>query len=458
METLPGFRDFYPTECAVRNTLFAAWREVAHRFHFVEFDSPILEPLELFTEKSGEEIIEQLFAFEDRGGRKVALRPETTPSLVRLIGTRAASLKKPIRWFNITENFRYERPQKGRLRSFYQFNVDIVGEASFYAEAELIALAIESFSIFGLGRQHLYIRLSDRQIWILWLQALGIGESGTQMGLLHVLDKWERRERQDLEKDVARYLSSTAHVQTFFIGAEQLRKSNTLQAIRECFDALNPNDTLKEAVNQRLLTWEKLLEELDALQCGSFVQMDLGIVRGLAYYTGFVFEVFEAGLDGRALAGGGRYDLLFEKLTGHALPAVGFAVGDVTLVDVLQKYRLLPNIAFSLDCFVVFEDGTRKQALQDVGSLRQNGLSVTYLLGECPVSKQFKKALEYNPNFILFYGSNELKNNQVQVKHVATHNVTFVEREKLVNFVSNCAAGSKREQALKVDPFISIFD
>ncbi|MDR0755835.1 MAG: histidine--tRNA ligase [Puniceicoccales bacterium] len=445
METLPGFRDFYPTECAVRNALFAAWKEVARRFHFREFDSPILEPLELFTEKSGEEIIEQLFTFEDRGGRKVALRPETTPSLVRLIGTRAASLKKPIKWFNITENFRYERPQKGRLRSFYQFNVDIVGESSFSAEAELIALAIESFSLFGLSRQHFYIRLSDRQTWILWLRALGIGESSTQMSLLNILDKWERREKKDLEKDVSRCLPPAASVQEFFIRAEKLRQSNTLQDIRGCFDALNPNDALEEAVNQRLLIWEKLLEELDALQCGSFVRVDLGIVRGLAYYTGFVFEVFESDLNGRALAGGGRYDLLFEKLTGYALPAVGFAVGDVTLGDVLKKYHLLPKVTFPLDCFVVFENSTRKQALQDVGSLRQNGLSVTYVLGEGTVSKQFKKALEYNPNFILFYGSDELGNNQVQVKHVATRNVALIEREKLVNFVRNYAAGSKRE-------------
>ncbi|MDR1254687.1 MAG: histidine--tRNA ligase [Puniceicoccales bacterium] len=445
METLPGFRDFYPTECAVRNVLFTAWREVAHRFHFLEFDSPILEPLELFTEKSGEEIREQLFAFEDRGGRKVALRPETTPSLVRLIGTRAASLKKPIKWFNITENFRYERPQKGRLRSFYQFNVDIVGEGSFSAEAELIALAIESFSILGLGRQHFYIRLSDRQIWILWLQALGIEESRLQVGLLNVLDKWERREREDLEKDALRYLSPTASVQEFLIRAEQLRQSNTLQEIRGCFDALNPNNTLKAAVDQRLLTWGQLLEELDALQYGSFVRVDLGIVRGLAYYTGFVFEVFEADLNGRALAGGGRYDLLFEKLTGHALPAVGFAMGDVTLLDVLQKYHLLPKITFPLDCFVIFENSTRRQALQDVGNLRQNDLSVTYILGEGTVSKQFKKALEYNPNFILFYRSDELRNNQVQVKHVSTHSVTLIEREKLVNFVCNYTAGSKRE-------------
>jgi histidyl-tRNA synthetase len=437
METLPGFRDFYPTECAVRNILFTGWRGVARCFHFLEFDGPILEPLELFTEKSGEEIREQLFTFEDRGGRKVALRPETTPSLVRLIGTRAASLKKPIKWFNITENFRYERPQKGRLRSFYQFNVDIVGESSFSAEAELIALAIESFKIFGLDRQHFYIRLSDRQIWVLWLQALGIGDNSTQISLLNVLDKWERREKKDLKKDLLRYLPSAMNVQTFLIHAEELRQSNTLQDIRGCVDALNPDDMLKEAVDQRLLSWKKLLEELDALQYGSFVQIDLGIVRGLAYYTGFVFEVFEADLNGRALAGGGRYDLLFEKLTGHNLPAVGFAVGDVTLVDVLQKYRLLPKVTFPLDCFIVFENSTRKQALQDVGNLRQDGLSVMYVLGESTASKQFKKALEYNPNFILFYGSDELSNDQVQVKHVATHNVTLVGREKLVNFVRN---------------------
>ena len=183
-EVLPGFRDFRPNKCAVRNFIFEHWRSVARSFGFEEFDGPILESLELFTKKSGEEIAEQLFAFEDKGGRKIALRPEMTPSLVRILGEQIATIKRPTKWFNITENFRYERPQKGRLRSFYQFNIDIVGEASCTAEAELIALAIQSFQTFGLSREHFYVRLSDRQLWMLWLQAFGIDDEATKLKML----------------------------------------------------------------------------------------------------------------------------------------------------------------------------------------------------------------------------------------------------------------------------------
>ena len=417
MESLPGFRDFEPVTCAQRNCLFHGWRTVARRFGFEEFDGPIAEPLELFTQKSGEEIINQLFAFEDKGGRKMALRPEMTPSLVRILGKNLATLKKPTKLFNITEQFRYERPQKGRLRSFYQFNADIVGEASLSADAELIALAVESLCYFGLTEEHFYVRLSDRQLWQLWLNAFGITDEALVGGILGLLDKWERRPKEDIEKDLIELLPSSVQTQTFFEETERLRHCKTLEAIEACFLQQTTDAELSEALRQRLSEFGKLLHELSALGCEKFVAVDLTIVRGLAYYTGFVFEVFETGNQGRALAGGGRYDQLFEKLARHPMPAVGFAAGDVTLTDLLNKYHLLPEYKREVDVFCVFEETERDCVLRLTQMLREKNFSVLYPFGEAKVlSKQLKKAYAEQPRYILIFTQELASHGKVQVK------------------------------------------
>ena len=417
MESLPGFRDFEPSACAQRNALFHGWRTVARRFGFEEFDGPILEPLELFTKKSGDEIVEQLFSFEDKGGRKIALRPEMTPSLVRILGKNLATLKKPTKVFNITEQFRYERPQKGRLRSFYQFNVDIVGETSFAAEAELIALAVESLRFFGLTEEHFYVRLSDRKLWQLWLRVFGITDEACVGSVLGLLDKWERRPQKDIEADLTKILPSSVQTETFFDATEQLRQCKNPEAIECCFSQQTNDAELSEALHQRLDEWGKLLHELELLGCEPFVAVDLTIVRGLAYYTGFVFEVFERGNQGRALAGGGRYDQLFEKLTSHPMSAVGFAAGDVTLTDLLNKYRLLQNYKREVDVFCVFEETERDRALRCAQMLRQENFSVLYPFGEAKVlSKQLKKAYAEQPRYILIFTQELASKGKVQMK------------------------------------------
>ena len=435
-EVLPGFRDFQPQACAIRNSLFKNWRKTAHTFGFEEFDGPILESLELFTKKSGEEIAEQLFAFEDKGGRKIALRPEMTPSLVRILGAQLATLKRPTKWFNITENFRYERPQKGRLRSFYQFNVDIVGEESYTAEAELIALAIRSFQSFGLTRVHFYIRLSDRQLWTLWLQVFGIHDEDLKIKMLALFDKWERRSHEEIEKDLKGILPATTPAETFFQETETLRQANDLEAIKACFEKHPLTESLKAALEERLDTFSKLFTELSYLGCQEFLKLDLSIVRGLAYYTGFVFEVFETGNQGRALAGGGRYDQLFEKLTGHPMPAVGFAAGDVTLTDLLQKNNLLPQIENPLDCYVVFEPSEVQSALSTTQMLRSQNISVKYTLGEAKsLSKQLKKAFSESPKFVLIFTHDELAQDKVQVKNISKDSTELVDLSQIADYL-----------------------
>ncbi len=437
VDLLPGFRDFYPKTCAWRNAIFQNWRAIANRFCFEEFDGPVLESLDLFTQKSGDEIVEQLFAFEDKGGRKIALRPEMTPSLVRIVAAQLATLKRPIKWFNITENFRYERPQKGRLRSFYQFNVDIVGEETYTADAELIALAIESFKIFGLNQQHFYVRLSDRKLWVLWLQNFQILDATIQSKILNLFDKWERRSHEEIEKDLSLLLPKSVSIEYFCEATEQLRQCKTIGAIQTCFENNIRENNIRENLFVRIKEFQLLLNELEILGCNEYVHIDLGIVRGLAYYTGFVFEVFEKGEQGRALAGGGRYDELFEKLTNHSMPAVGFAAGDVTLTDLLIKQNLCPAIPSSCDCFVIFEESERSVAIQLTQQLRQKNIRVNYLLGETKsLTKQLRKSYTLNPRFIIICTHEEVTNGIIQIKDTINQTEQTMPISDVLSFVT----------------------
>ncbi|MGB0259753.1 MAG: ATP phosphoribosyltransferase regulatory subunit, partial [Coraliomargarita sp.] len=301
-QTLPGFREFYPEACAQRNHIFSMWRKTARAFNFLEYDAPVLEPLELYIEKSGEEIVGQLFNFEDRGGRAVALRPEMTPSLARLIGAKANSLKRPVKWFNIGEHYRYEKPQKGRLRAFYQFNVDIFGEPGSGADAELIALLAQALKSFGLGVEDFKIRLSDRDLWLLMLAAEGLDEAGS-MTVLGIVDKMERMERDKIIEKLAEVLGDAA--EEFYGRVEEAVAIREFDALRTYILNLPLEGDLADKAKARLEEWEALLAGLESAGAAEFIQIDLGIVRGLAYYTGFVFEAFEATGKGRALAGGG---------------------------------------------------------------------------------------------------------------------------------------------------------
>lgn len=320
-QTLPGFREFYPEDLALRSHLFRRWRQTAGVFGFAEYDAPVLEPLDLYRAKSGSEIEAQLFSFTDKGGREVALRPEMTPTVCRLVGARANTLRRPIKWFSIGEFFRYERMQKGRGRCFHQFNADIFGEAGPEAEIELIALLVQCLAAFGLTADDFYIRLSDRNLWFYYLEALGLDEPRARM-VLTVVDRYEKN------GDAA----FSVYTEAFGPLPEDLKARilaflgvKSLPALEAMLAPLGG-----EKLAARLAEWRQVLTALDAMGLGGFVTVDLGVVRGLAYYTGFVFEAFDRRGDLRALAGGGRYDDLVKKLGGPDLPAVGFAIGDMT--------------------------------------------------------------------------------------------------------------------------------
>lgn len=429
-ETLPGFRAFYPEGSTRRAYIFEHWRNTAQSFNFQEYDAPVLEPLDLYIEKSGEEIVGQLFNFEDRGGRAVALRPEMTPSLARLVGAKSNSLKRPVKWFNIGEHYRYERPQKGRLRAFYQFNADILGESGARADAELIALLVQCLKSFGLAAGDFKVRLSDRDLWLLFLASEGLDRE-TSTAVLGVIDKMERSSRDKTIAQLTALLGDSA--EAFMEKVGQIIGIKDFAALENYFKALPLEGELGATVTARLQEWALLLETLKNSGVASFIEIDLGIVRGLAYYTGFVFEAFEASGEGRALAGGGRYDDLVEKLCGQSMPAVGFAMGDVTLCDLLEKKALLDVPEPSPD-FVMIIGGAEEQAvaLDDAANLRAAGYRVEYPLKDLAFGKQFKAANQLGARFALIYGSEELESGVLKVRDLEAGTETSYPREDVV--------------------------
>lgn len=432
-ESLPGFREFYPEACARRNHIFGRWRQTARAFNFLEYDAPVLEPLELYIEKSGEEIVGQLFNFEDRGGRAVALRPEMTPSLARLIGAKANSLKRPVKWFNIGEHYRYERPQKGRLRAFYQFNVDIFGESGPSADAELIALLCQTLQAFGLGSGDFKVRLSDRDLWLLMLAAEGLDEAGSAT-VLGIIDKLERTDRAKTIEKLATVLGEEA--EDFLGRIEEAITIRDFATLRAYIENLPLEGDLATQAKARIEDWELLLRNLKAAGGGDFIQIDLGIVRGLAYYTGFVFEAFEASGEGRALAGGGRYDALVRKLGGPDMPAVGFAMGDVTLVDLLDSKSLMPEYLQRPEFTAIIGGADeRDAALADAAQLRSLGYQVEYPLKTPSFGKQFKAANQSGARFALIYGSEELERGIVKVRDLASGNEAELPRDQFIQQV-----------------------
>jgi len=372
IQTLPGFRDFYPEDCAVRNYVFGHWRAVAWRYGFHEYEGPALEPTDLYRKKSGDEIVGQLFHFTDKGGREVALRPELTPTLARMAAARQRDYKKPMKWFGIGRFFRYEKQQRGRLREFYQLNCDILGEPSLAADAELIAMAIDLMRGLGFSCDDFFIRVSDRNVWLGFLEAQGIAVERAPE-FLQIIDKLEREKPEITGEKLATLGTSRAAVDAFIDGAAAGSAH-----------------------------FQPLLDDLAARGMADFVRIDLGIVRGLAYYTGVVFEIFDRGAKNRAMAGGGRYDSLCALVSDGAvdLPACGFAMGDVVIADFIHetaapKRQLLEHLAEAgaIDVYVLVADEARRpDALATVQRLRQEGHRVEYALTPAKIGKQFQAA------------------------------------------------------------------
>jgi histidyl-tRNA synthetase len=375
---LPGFRDFYPEQFAERAYVMKVWREVAHRYAFVEYDGPPLEPLDLYTKKSGDEIVGQLYNFKDKGDRDVSLRPEMTPTLARMVAAKANALRKPVRWFSIPQLFRYERQQRGRLREHFQLNVDIIGEAEMSADAELLAVAIDIMREFGLTSEDVRARVSDRRLLRLVLEELRVTEQ--QMpAVFAVVDKVNRQPH---------------HVSTERLVAAGMTKDQSA-AIIEMMKPTSGENLFSvaraPAVVKALDDFDRYFARLDQLGVRAWVDLDLSIVRGLAYYTGIVFELFDAKGELRAICGGGRYDKLLGSMGGPDLPALGFGMGDVVLTELLRDRGLNVTVA-SPDFWVAGGEHEDANVVRASAALRRAGASVEYALRKQQLGKQKKAA------------------------------------------------------------------
>lgn len=393
MQLLPGFRDFLPADCAARNYIFGQWRSVAQRYGFLEWDGPVLEPTDLYRKKSGPEIVEQLFNFTDKGDREVALRPELTPTLARVVAAHERGFKKPLKWFSIGQFFRYEKQQRGRLREHFQLNCDLIGEASSAADVELVALCVDILRSFGFNETDLVVRISDREFWTDFLRQQNVpAEQWPQF--LEAIDKSEREPR---DKTAAKL-------------------GGLADAVFDIFDQGGTSEKLQQVV-----------EGLRVRGLDRFVEIDVQIVRGLAYYTGIVFEVFDRAGKLRAIAGGGRYDTLIHQLSDGAasLPALGFAMGDVVLGELIRetenakgKMEASLRVAQALDIYVVIaKEERRADALAQVQKLREQGHRVDYALAAAKVPKQFQMAEQLGARIALLFGDEWP---QVAIKNLGT--------------------------------------
>jgi len=410
MQALPGFRDFLPDACAARNYIFASWREVARRYGFLEWDGPLLEPTDLYKKKSGTEIIDQLFNFTDKGEREVAMRPELTPTLARVIAAHEREFKKPLKWFSIGQFFRYEKQQRGRLREHFQLNCDIVGEAAPAADIELLALCIDLLRAFGFTEKDFVVRISDREFWTDFLREKDVPPDRWD-DVLQVIDKFGREPR---EKTVEK-LGGLADPVLKILG--EAGKSEKL---------------------------DQLINSLRGRGLADFVDVDVRIVRGLAYYTGIVFEVFDRPGKLRAIAGGGRYDNLIGQLSGGAvsMPALGFAMGDVVLGELINetphaRKQMQDAVAaeHKIDIYIVIaKEERRADAFWQIQQLRDHGYRVEYPLTPAKVARQFQAAEDAGAALALLYGDEWP---QVKVKDMASGEQQLVSRENLVDRITS---------------------
>jgi histidyl-tRNA synthetase len=405
MQALPGFRDFLPDDCAVRNYIFACWREVARRYGFLEWDGPVLEPTELYKKKSGAEIVDQLFNFTDKGEREVAMRPELTPTLARVVAAHEREFKKPLKWFSIGQFFRYEKQQRGRLREHFQLNCDIIGETNLAADIELVALCIDILRTFGFTEKDFVVRISDRDFWIDFLRENDVSPDRWDE-LLQAIDKSGRETREKTTEKLGKLADPIFSI---------LKGGGKSQKLDQLVDGLRDRGL------------------------ADYVAIDVGIVRGLAYYTGIVFEVFDRAGRFRAIAGGGRYDNLIAQLSDGAvsLPALGFAMGDVVLRELINetahaREKLETAIAQSrkIDVYVVIaKEQRRPDALAKIQQLRDGGYRVDYPLTSEKIGKQFQTAEQLGARVAVLFGDEWP---QVKVKNLATREESLVHHAELL--------------------------
>jgi histidyl-tRNA synthetase len=428
MKPLQGFRDFYPDELARRNHIFNAWRDVACRYGFQEYDGPPLESLELYTRKSGDEIVDQLYNFKDKGERDVALRPEMTPTLARMMAARATSLPKPIKWFSIPQLFRYERKQRGRLREHFQLNVDIVGAPEVEADVELLAVGLDIQRALGLTETDVVARVNDRRITAGALKLLEVSEEQIP-AVYTAVDKFKKVPPETFRAllgEAGVPSSHTEELAELCSGNTHFSKWFGKRLEREGFE--EPRAALEDL--------EKYWVQLEEQGFGNFVEVDPSIVRGLAYYTGIVFELYDRKGELRAICGGGRYDDLIASLGGPDMPAVGFGMGDVVLSELLRDRNLIPEAPGRIEASVIAVGAEMASAARKVtAKLRQAGIAAETPYTPIGVGKDLKAANQAKADYAVIIGPDEWASGDVNLKDLRSGEQNRLSMEKVIETI-----------------------
>ena len=401
-----GARDFYPEDARLRSWLFSHFKEVSRTFAFEEYDAPIVESESIYTRKSGEEITDQIYNFEDKGGRRISLRPEMTPSLARLIIQKAPVLSFPLKWYSIPQCWRYERMTRGRKREHYQWNMDIIGVENTSAEVELLSAIISLFERVGLSKEDVGIRISNRKLLQELLSNMGTPENQFSE-ICVVLDKMHKLSKEDI-----------------FENLSQLGLSEDISS--EIFDMLKIQDisTFEQklgADSEAVSELKELFNLADSCSITEWLSFDASIVRGLSYYTGTVFEAFDKKQDFRAICGGGRYDKLLSSFNATDMPCCGFGFGDVVIMEILQERNLLPSLLQNTDDVVFFmKDSLREVAMKASTILRKNGRSVDLIMESKKVKKALKYANKIGASRLIMITPDEWEKESIRIKDMAS--------------------------------------
>lgn len=418
MESYKGVRDFYPEDLFVQNYIFKTWRTVVEKFGYEEYNASILEPAELYAAKSGEEIVnEQTYTFTDRGDRKVTLRPEMTPTVARMVAQRQYDLAFPLRWYSIPNLFRYEKPQKGRLREHWQLNVDIFGAESPNADIEIITIAYKIMKAFGAKDSNFKIKINDRKIISELYKKFELGEEKSHQ-VSKIIDKKNKIPPGTFEAALIEIMGESAK-----------KLISLLESDEKLLEFLGEKN---EYVKELVILIEKLTDE-----GVNNVVFDPTLMRGFDYYTGTVFEVFDLHPDNnRALFGGGRYDELLEIFGARKMPTVGFGAGDVTMRDFLETHELLPKYRGSTELYICSTDSKYiKEAVVLADALREKNLNVAVDLSGKKLSEQLKIANKQGIPFIICVGEDEIKSGLYKLKNMSTGEETKVKIEETVSII-----------------------
>ena len=412
-----GTRDFYPEEMRLRNWLFQKFHSSSLSHGFEEYDSPIIEHEELYTRKQGEEITQQLYNFEDKGGRKISLRPEMTPSLARMVMARSGALPLPLKWYSIPQCWRYERTQRGRGREHYQWNVDIWGMEGIEADAELLSVMVHMFTSVGLTHDDVVVRISSRKVLEEVLGSLGIeGDSFTKACV--IVDKMDKLPEEDVSAQLSDLGISDSSITT-------IQSVLSVTELPELRDMLSPDSM---AVSEL----ERLFQLLESYGISEWTTFDASVVRGLAYYTGPVFEAHDRGGELRAICGGGRYDRLIGTLGGRDLPATGFGFGDMVIMELLSEKGLLPDISSRVsDVVFSMNESLRGAAMEVSSKLRGAGRRVDLVLEPKKMKWVFKHAERTGAERLVMVMPAEWDSGKVRIKDLQTGEENDIEFKDL---------------------------